>query len=270
VLSLGADGVNPVSVPCGGPGTAGRDNGRVSEAAVKALPRRGRLWVAAVLALGLLALGYTIVEISTREPGPAVVHVAGITDAQRLFGGVPQEGDRLGSSNAPVSIQVFNDLQCGNCREDFLGTVPALAERYARPGDVQLLYRHYSNSINTEQLGFYGAEAAAEQNYGWQYTYLFFRNQGEAERFGIDRDYLASIAGGVEELDAPAWDVALDQGLDDPDSAIAQRLAGYEELGSDLGIRLGQAAIVSGPSGTRTLQDGASLRQIERAIDAVS
>ncbi len=241
----------------------------MSEVAAKPLPRRGRLWISAVLALGLLALGYTIVEISTKQPGPAVVHVAGITDAQRLFGGVPQEGDRLGSSNAPVTIQVFNDLQCGNCREDFLGTIPALAERYARPGDVQLLYRHYSNSINTEQLGFYGAEAAAEQNYGWQYTYLFFRNQDEAERFGIDQDYLASIAGAVEELEAPAWEAALEEGLASSDSPIAESLGRYEELGRDLGIRVRQAAIVSGPGGTRTLQDGASLGEIERAIEEV-
>jgi protein-disulfide isomerase len=232
------------------------------------MPRRGRLWVATILALGLLALGYTVVEIATKEPGPAVVHVAGISDAQRIFGGIPQEGDRLGSSDAPVTIQIFNDLQCGNCREDFLDTIPALAERYARPGDVQLLYRHYSNSINTEQLGFYGAEAAADQGYGWQYTYLFFRNQDEAERFNVDQDFLASIAGGVEELNAPEWEADMEAGLQ-PDSAIAKRLAAYEELGNGLGIRVRQAVIVTGPNGTRTLQDGAKLGEIEGAIEAV-
>ena len=36
-----------------------------------------------------------------------------------------------------------------------------------------------------------------------------------------------------------------------------------------LGIRAGQAMIVSGPGGTRTLQDGPSLGQAERAIEAV-
>ena len=241
----------------------------MSEVAAKPLPRRGRIWVAGILALGLLALGYTIVELSTREPGSPVVHVDGINDAQRLFGGVPQEGDRFGSSNAPVTIQIFNDMQCANCSEDFLRAIPTLAEDYARPGDVQLLYRHYSNSINTEQLGFYGAEAAAEQNYGWQYIYLFFRNQDEAERFGVGQEFLASVAGAIERLDGAEWEKAIEAGLNNPGSPIAKQLAEYEELGRDLKIRTGQAAIVTGPGGTRTLQDGASLGEIERAIAEV-
>jgi protein-disulfide isomerase len=240
----------------------------MSEAAVKAMPRRGRGWVIAILGLGLVALGYSLVGIATQEEGDPVVHVAGISDAQELFGGVPQEGDRLGSSDAPVSIQIFNDLQCSDCRDDFLSTVPALAERYARPGDAQLLYRHYSNSERPEQLGFFGAEAAADQGYGWQYIYLFFRNQDEAERVRVSQDFLASIAGGVEELNAPEWESDLeDNGV--PGGSISKRLEGYEQLGRDLGIRTGQAAIVNGPHGTRTLQEGPTLAEIERAIAAV-
>lgn len=239
-----------------------------SEAASRPLPRRGRLWVVALLALALIAIGYAIVEASTREPGDPVVHLDGISDAQRLFGGMPQEGDRLGSDNAPVTIQVFNDLQCSECREDYLATIPELAEDYARPGDVKLLYRHYSNSITPEQLGFYGAEAAAEQNYGWQYTYLFFRNQDEAERFGIDQEYLASVAGGVEELEPKEWEEDLEEkGL--AGGPIEKRLESQEELGRDLKIRAGQAMIVSGPGGTVTLQEGPSLAEVEAAIEQV-
>ena len=240
----------------------------MSEVAVKAMPRRGRLRVILILALALFGVGYLVVSVAALKPGNPVVHVAGIGDAQALFGGVPQEGDRLGSSDAPVTIQIFNDLQCASCREDFLGTIPALTERYARPGDVQLLYRHYSNSENVEQLGFFGAEAAADQGYGWQYTYLFFRNQDEAGHFGVDQDFLDSIAGGVEELNAPEWEADLEDN-GGSGGAIAKRLAGYEELGSDLGIRVRQAAIVNGPNGTRTLQDGPKLGQIERAIEEV-
>jgi protein-disulfide isomerase len=240
----------------------------VSEVAVKPIPRRGRLWVAAVLALGLFALGYAVVEMATREAGDAVVHLDGVSDAQRIFGGIPQEGDRLGSSDAPVTIQVFNDLQCSDCRDDFLATIPDLAERYARPGDVKLLYRHYSNGVSPQQLGFYGAEAAADQNYAWQYIYLFFRNQEEAKRFGVDQDFLASVAGGVGELDGAEWDVDLEEN-GGSGGAIDKRLEGYEELARGLGIRKGQAAIVSGPNGTRTLQEGPSLRDLEKAIAAV-
>jgi Thioredoxin len=242
----------------------------MSEVAVKAMPRRGRLWVIAVLALGIGGLAYAIVQISTQKADKNLIHIEGVSEAQEIFGGVPQEGDRLGSSDAPVTIEIFNDLQCSSCREDFLSTIPGLTENYARPGKVKLLYRHYSNAENPIELGFYGAEAAAEQGYGWQYAYLFFRNQDELERVGSNhfQDFIDSVAGGVEELNAPEWEADLEE---DGQSGgpIARRLQGYDELGTNLGIRTGQAAIVSGPSGTETLQDGPTLGEIERAIAAV-
>ena len=239
-----------------------------SEVAVKPLPRRGRLWIIAVLAVGLFGLGYAIVQLSTQAPRDPVVHVDGIEEAQRIFSGIPQEGERLGSDDAPVTIQVFNDLQCDNCRDDFLSTIPALAENYARPGDVKLLYRHYSNSIQPEQLGFYGAEAAADQGYGWQYIYLFFRNQGEAERFGVKQEFLASIAGSVEELDLEEWNEYLEDN-GQKGGPIEKQLESYEELGRDLEIRTGQGMVINGPSGTVTLQEGPSLAEVEAAIAEV-
>jgi protein-disulfide isomerase len=240
----------------------------MSEAVVKAIPRRGRLWVILLLSLALIGLGYAIVEISTQKAGPAAIHVAGIAEAQEIFGGVPQEGDRLGPADAPVTIQVFNDLQCASCRADFLGTIPALTERYARPGRAKLLYRHYSVSESPVELGFFGAEAAAAQGYGWQYAYLFFRNQDEAERTHLSQDFFDSIAGGIEELNFPEWKEYLENNGGSA-GAISKRLEGYEQLGTQLGIRTRQAAIVTGPKGTETLQDGPKLGEIEAAIAEV-
>jgi protein-disulfide isomerase len=239
-----------------------------SEAAATPIPRRGRIWVILALALALTAIGYAVVDIATKAPGRDVVRVDGIATAQELFGGVPQEGERLGSSDAPVSIQVFADMQCGSCREDFLGTIPALANRYARPGDAKLLIRHYSVAQNPLELGFFGAEAAAEQGYGWQYTYLFFRNQDEAERFGVGEEFMDSLAGSIGNLNVPEWEEYLEDNSGSG-GAIATKLEGYDTLGTDLGIRTRPAMIVSGPDGTRTLQDGPSLAGIEHAIAEV-
>jgi protein-disulfide isomerase len=240
----------------------------MSEAAATPIPRRGRLWVIAILALSLGGLGYAIVEISTKKAGPAVVRVAGIGEAQEIFGGVPQEGDRVGSEDAPVSIQVFNDLQCSSCSSGFLSPIPSLVENYVRPGDVKLLMRHYSVAQNSLELGFFAAEAAAEQGYGWQYTYLFFRNQDEAERFGIDEEFLETLAGSIGELDVGEWHRYLED-ESGSDGAITSTLDGYEELGTELRIRARPAMIVNGPTGTRTLQDDPNLGQIEAAIEAV-
>lgn len=238
------------------------------EAAATPIPRRGRLWVILGFVIAIGALAYVIVDISTKDAGREVVRVNGIASSQRLFGGIPQEGDRLGSNDAPVAIQVFNDLQCGNCRDEFLTTIPTLVEDYVRPGEAKLLMRHYSIAANPLELGFFGAEAAAAQGYGWQYTYLFFVNQGEAERFGIGDRFMDSLASAVGELDLPEWQAELDE-QGGADGAIAKRLEGYEELGRGLGIRVGQAMIVSGPAGTQTLQDNPQLGPIERAIAAV-
>lgn len=219
-----------------------------------------------LLGLALAILGYSIVNIATKEEGQAAVRVSGIGDMQEIFGGVPQEGDRVGSADAPVSIQVFNDLQCAGCASGFLEPIPELMEKYVRPGDVKLLMRHYS-VLYAPHTGFYAAEAAAQQGYGWQYTYLFFRNQEEAERLGqANEEFLETLAGSVGELDVGEWRRYLEE---ESDGGIATTLKGYEELGTELGIRARPAAIVSGPAGATTLQDDPSLDELERAIEEV-
>lgn len=237
------------------------------EAAATPLPRRGRIWVILALGVCALAVGYAVVDIATKPPGREVVRIEGIGTAQQIFGGVPQEGERIGSADAPVTIQLFSDLQCSSCRDEFLALIPGLVTDYARPGDVKLLMRHYSVARNPLELGFFGAEAAARQGYGWNYTYLFFVNQDEAERFGVGDEFMSSVAGAILHLNAPEWEELLDrEGTDGP---MAETLEGYGRLGSELGIRAGTAAIVSGPEGTVTLQDGPSLARVEGAIEEV-
>jgi protein-disulfide isomerase len=230
--------------------------------------RRGRWMVLTLLALAAAGLIAGLVDLSTQKPDRSQVQVEGIGDAQQIFGGVRADGDRIGSPDAPVSIQYFDDLQCSSCRDQFLSAVPPLVEDYVRSGDVNMDYRHYSFSPSTEELGFYGAEAAADQDYTWPYVYLFFRNQDEAKRVGVDEDFLTAIAGSIPELDVPQWRDYLDAN-GRAGGPIQRKLAGYDKTATDLGIRAQPAAIVSGPNGSRTLQDSPDLGQIRAAIEAV-
>ncbi|MBS1887062.1 MAG: thioredoxin domain-containing protein [Actinobacteria bacterium] len=242
------------------------------------MPRRGRGWVLLIMLLAAIALGYAIVQIATQKANKNTVHIAAISEAQQLFGGVPQEGARLGSENAPVTVQVFCDEQSSLCREGFLSTIPALTEKYARPGKAKFLYRHYSNSENPIEYGFYGTEAAAEQGDGWQYAYLFYANQKEADRFGVSEaenkrsglreNFLNSLASGVEELEMAEWEKAFKEGTE-PGSAMSKSLEAQEELGSKLGIRYGLAMVIEGPNGNVTLQENPSLAAVEAAIAKV-
>jgi protein-disulfide isomerase len=224
--------------------------------------------VIVLLALAAGGLGFVLFEISTKEAGREVVRVQGGGAMQATFGGVRQAGDRIGAPDAPVTIQVFNDLQCSSCAAAFLGPIPPLVEEQVRSGEAKLLMRHYSVARSPLELGFFAAEAAALQGYGWQYTYLFFRNQAEAERFGVGDKLLESLAASIGELDLIQWRRDFEE-QSGSDGEITTTLEGYEELGVELGIRARPAAIVSGPNGARVLQDDPGLARIEAAIEAV-
>ena len=241
------------------------------EAAVEATEaRRGRWFVAAVLAIGLVALSAAIVNIATQKAGPSVIRLSGIDDAQEIFGGVPQAGERLGSSDAPVSVQVFNDVQCKGCDQQFLATVPSLVNDYVRSGDVRLDYRNYSFSERAVQEGFIADEAAGEQGYLWQFVYLLFRNQAQAERFGVTDNLLESIANSIGELDVPQWKQRLRRrvGARTARSPSASRPRTRPLAGSGFGPSPRRSSTARGAP--VTLQDSPTLSQIEKAIDSVS
>ena len=231
---------------------------------------RGRWLVLAALAAGVALLGVAIVDLSVREGGQPRIELTGESDMQALFGGLPQAGDRLGESEAPVTIQMFNDVTCDNCSDDFLETVPGLVEELVRDGEAKLIYRHYSFSIRPVQEGFIAAEAAAEQGYQWPYIYLFFANQEEAKRVGpqgLD-EFLQAISGSIPELEPAEWKNDLEEG-GGPDGEYTQRIEQQDDVARGLGLRAEPSAIVSGPSGTVVLQDSPSLDEILEAVGEV-
>lgn len=230
--------------------------------------RPGQYRVLAILLLAFTVLVISIIGMSTREPGNEFRGVSGIDDAQRIFGGEFQMGDRLGPGNAPVRVQVFTDVQAAGFTSWFDEVISALTDGPVREGSTQLLLRNRSLTRNPTQLSFFGIEAAARQDYAWNYAYLVTRNLDLARGTGLDDDFLQTIAESIERMDLAVWKADYEAALE-PGSEVMRRLEEQDKLAIDLELRAEPAMVVSGPGGTEILQDAPDLTEIEAAIGEV-
>ncbi len=241
------------------------DKAPVSNGAAR---RPGRFRVIGLLLLGIVVLGIAIVGMSTREASNEFRVIEGSDDAQRIFGGEFQLGDRLGQGNAPVQVQVFTDVQAAGFTDWFLEVIPALTDGPVRDGDVQLLLRNRSLTRNPTEISFFGIEAAAEQDYAWNYAYLVVRNLELAEGVGLDDEFLEDIAGAIQGVDLAIWLDDYEQSLEEG-SEVIMRLEEQDKLAIDLGLRAAPAVVINGPGGSEVLQDAPELDQIRAAIEEV-
>ena len=226
------------------------------------MPRR---WVPRLVlgAVAVIVLAI-IVSISVGEGGPQKVTISGGEYVQQLVAGIPQDGAYLGSSDAPVTITVFNDLQAPSGAEYELDVVDNLIEQYARPGDARLEFRHYSFGAKNTNLAAFAAVAAGEQDREWQYVELFFRNQSNAPGGVVSEEFLADIAGSVPELDTDQWSSDLDS------SQVSDQVEADAQLGTSMHLPAKPAVVVAGPTGqTEELDDAPSLDAIRAAVASV-
>jgi protein-disulfide isomerase len=219
-------------------------------------PRIG-LGVAAILLI------YAIVSIAVGEGGPQRFVLRGGNSVQELYGGVRQDGIRIGSPDAPVTIGVFNDLQCTPCRHYQLQVVDPLVAEYARGSTAQLEFHNFSLGPTDTTLAGYAATAAGLQDREWQYVDLFFRNQGQVgER--VTSQSLNDIANAIPDLDTKTWNR-------DRDSAKVKAIVESDaKLATGYHLPAQPAIVVSGAGGSRTLEDSPSKRQVDAAVRALS
>jgi protein-disulfide isomerase len=227
------------------------------------MPRR---WVP-LLALGLIgaAILAAIVSISVGEKGPAPP-VEGAQAVQRLYGGLEQDGDSLGSPDAPVTISIFNDLQCPECGAYQLEIVPELIEELVRPGDARLELRHFSIGPRRTTAAAVAATAAGEQGAQWQFAHLVFLNVDEVRSEGVTERFLERVAAAVP---GPEFDE--DQWVEDQESPeVEAKVTADADLAAELRFPAMPAVVVDGPGGTEELTEEPSLNEIERAVEEVS
>jgi protein-disulfide isomerase len=228
--------------------------------------RRPRVIGLLVLALCVGLLGFAIVSLSVGSGGAEDVKITGAEEIQSLVGGIPQDGPRLGSADVPVSVQVFNDMQCDPCSDWNQQVVVPLISGPVRSGDIQLVYHNFPMTESGFFLGAYAAVAAAKQDYEWQFIELFFYNQDEAKKHGADQDFLNGIARGVgvTNFNVEQWQ------RDMKDDDIQQTLDDDEKLTAERRLPAEPAVVVGGPNGSKQLIDSPSLADVQAAIAEVS
>jgi protein-disulfide isomerase len=225
---------------------------------------RSRLIPLVGLTLAAAGLLTAIVFISVGEHGPPAP-VEGADTVQRLYGGIEQDGDALGDPDAPVTISIFNDLQCTDCADYHLETVPPLVEGLVRHGDARLEFRHRSLGQKETTLAAFAAAAAGVQDYEWQYVHLVFLNQDQIRVSGATDEFLARVA---ESIPAPQFDVERwEADRDSPE--VEAEIESDVQTALDLRLTAAPAVVVEGPSGSVTLEDSPSVDEIEAAVAEV-
>lgn len=217
----------------------------------------------AVIALVLLVLGASVVGIALQKPDEDAVAISGAGAVQRLISGIPQDGARLGDESAPVTIEVFNDLQCPSCADWQQEAISPLIESRVRAGELELVFHHFSLSARATTLAAYGATAAGEQGRQWQFIQLFFINQEEAEQQGVTEEFLQRIAAAVLELDEEQWEQDLSS------DEVAELVEQDADLAAERRLPAEPAVVVTGELRDRELVESPSLEQIEEAIEDV-
>jgi protein-disulfide isomerase len=219
------------------------------------------LTILSVAAIGLLA---AIVSLSVGEHREEKFTISGSGEVQELVGGIPQLGDRLGSDDAPITIDVFNDIQCTRCADYQREVIDPLINDYVRPGDAQMIFRHYPLGGKPVTLGGVAAEAAGQQDRQWQFIEVFIRNLDQVPAEGVTQEFLNEIASATPKLEVTDWEQAM-QG----DEAEQAATAG-NDLGTKLKITANPAVVVTGANGSEELDDAPGIDDIEAAIDSVS
>jgi protein-disulfide isomerase len=168
--------------------------------------QRQRLWILG----GVVALAVVVVAIiaiaasgggSDKPAKRAGEILPGQVETNARFAGIPQSGITVGFPDAPLTLVEFADLQCPFCRDYTVNVMPTLVDRYVRAHKLRMEFRNVAFIGNDSLTAAQMAAAAGRQNKLWQYTDLFYNNQGEENSGYVTDAFLQQIGKAVRGLD---------------------------------------------------------------------
>jgi protein-disulfide isomerase len=177
-----------------------------------------------------------------------------------LLTGIPQRGPTLGSPDAPVTLQMFADLECPTVKRFVESYLRSFVSNWVRSGTVKLEYRSLKTDTVNERTFFDQEEAAlaaGRQNRLWNFALTFVRQQGERYIEYATDAFLAHIASQVPDLNMRRWN------RDRGDISLFKPVALSIHSGHSQGLRYTPSFVMAGPADMATVQDEikASLEQ---------
>ena len=201
----------------------GAGGGRTRQASPRALAIAGGVVLVIVIAIVLGVVlssgggssnGSDIVTSADLSGLPATgsqsspVALAGAAEANNLFKGIHQNGLTLGDPNAPITMEMFIDVQCPVCQAYEVSNLPTIVKQYIRTGKVQLHLKPWAflgGQGSQSFTGRLGLIAAANQNKGFEYAKVLYDNQGTEESGWLSGQEMAAIAASVDGLKLSQW-----------------------------------------------------------------
>jgi protein-disulfide isomerase len=157
---------------------------------------RGPRLVAAFF-LAVLVVGTVLAIV---RPGASKSSQGGELTVSSEFAGIPQHGTLLGDPKAPATLVEFADLQCPFCAQFARDALPGLLNEWVRPGRLRLDLRLVSLIGPDSRRAARLAGAAALQERLWQFSELFFLNQGTENSGYVTPAFLKAVATGTPGL----------------------------------------------------------------------
>ncbi|HYB27308.1 MAG TPA: thioredoxin domain-containing protein [Solirubrobacteraceae bacterium] len=240
--------------------------------------RQRRLQMVGGTVVGAIVVVVVLVLISSggakKETGLQTGTTANstMTSINQLLGGIPQSGNVLGNPKAPVTMTYYGDYECPVCQAFTLeGGLSQLVSNDVRAGKVKVEYRSFCTAtcgspdpgvFNTQQVA---GLAAGKQNLFWQYTELFYHEQGQEDSGYVTPAYLNGLARQIPNLDYAAWQTA----RNDPN--LTAQVSNDQASARQLGVSGTPTLIFSGPKGEAAASEAVpTYAQLEQVIKQVT
>lgn len=165
----------------------------------------------------------------------------------------------LGNPDAPVTMLIYEDMGCPNCKNFEETVVPSVIQDYVANGDVKIVVYTVAFINQLSLPGAEGLSCAAEQEKFWEFRELLFKNQGIQ---AFTRNFLVDLADQLN-LDRQKFSSCYDL------AKYAQKILRSSQQAVDFGISSTPTVDINGARlvGVYPYEDDQGLTGVKTVID---